>query len=411
MRLEKIGLDRMREMERIGSIAFTYSINDEEPTQEATNAEEALRGSERWGMVDESNDKLMGGMILLDYHTRIGDSWLPLVGVGGVATLPEYRRAGVIRKVFESVLPGMFERGAALSGLYPFSHAFYRKFGYEVYGGQNRAAVGLEQLRAFPMPDEVRMIEDARDDLAARAIYEKFAEKYDLAMRRDVASQWKRIMDGNAYKDRVYRYLLMRRSGDAMEPCAYIVFSPEKSDDGNIASAREAAYLDGDALRRVLGFMSTFFPHYRKLRITLPGDVNLSALCVNSYDVTDSIDHGYMLRAVNARVLLESQPLSPALRALAEVRPLTFSLALTDEMIPQNTGRYDITITGEGVKCAQSEYGDADMKMDITTFSQLTTGSISLSEAYARDDFEMCAPCPAAEMLFLRRPQYIVDHY
>ena len=49
--------------------------------------------------------------------------------------------------------------------------------------------------------------------------------------------------------------------------------------------------------------------------------------------------------------------------------------------------------------------------MDITTFSQLTTGSISLSEAYARDDFEMGAPCPAAQMLFLRRPQYIVDHY
>ena len=204
----------------------------------------------------------------------------------------------------------------------------------------------------------------------------------------------------------------MRRVGDKMEPCAYISFTPDNQPDvGNIVAAREAAYVDMDGLKRLLGFAATFYPHYKRLSLTPPGDVDLGAICTNSYDVKVKTSYDYMLRAVNARVMLESQPLSPALKALAGIKPLSFSLALTDEMIPQNTGRYDVTITGEGVKCAQSGYGDADMKMDITTFSQLTTGSISLSEAYARDDFEMCAPCPAAEMLFLRRPQYIVDHY
>lgn len=412
MRLEKIGVDRLREVERLSSIAFTYPYNEPAPSAESQQNEDTIHGSERWGMIDEKTGRLMGGMILLDYQTRIGERWLPLVGIGGVATLPEYRREGVIRKVFTAVLPRMYERGVALSGLYPFSHAFYRKFGYEVFGGQNTATVGLEQLRRFGMPDEVRMIADARDDLAARGIYERFASRYDLAMRRDLDSQWKRVMGGDPYKERVYKYLLLRRAGEELEPCAYIVFTPDESEPHTrVASAREAAYLDGDALRRLLGFMSTFYPHYDKLRITLPGDVNMAAMCADAYDVHSKIATGYMLRAVNARVLLESQPLSPALKLAAQAAPLAFSLALTDELIPRNTGRYLVTLTPEGVRCEQGPLAPADIELSITAFAQLATGALSLRQAAYREDVRINAPCPAAEALFTGRPQYIGDHY
>ena len=412
MRLEKIGTDRLKEAERISSIAFTYPYNEPAPSEENRSVEDTMLNSERWGMIDEKTDRLMGGMILLDYRTRVGEKWLPLTGIGGVATLPEYRREGVIRQIFTALLPRMYERGAALSGLYPFSHAFYRKFGYETFGGQNTATVGLEQLRRFAAPDEVRMIADPRDDLAARGIYERFASRYDLAMRRDLDYQWKRTMGGDPYKERVYKYLLLRRAGEELEPCAYIVFTPDESDSaGRVANAREAAYLDGDALRRLLGFMSTFFPHYRKLRIPLPGDVNLAALCPDAYDVHSGIAEGYMLRAVNVRLLLESQPLSPALKLAAQAAPLSFSLALSDELIPMNTGRYEVTITPEGVRCEQGPLAPADIEVSITAFAQLATGALSLRQAAYRDDVQINAPCPAAEALFTGRPQYIGDHY
>lgn len=414
MRIEKLVTpERERELDKISSIAFTYPLSDPEPKAEtATNTEEQKRNIEKFAMVDEANDKLMGGMILLDYQTRIGERWLPLTGIGGVCTLPEYRRAGVIRGIFKHILPRMYENGIAISGLYPFSHAFYRKFGYEVTSGLNTATLGLEQLRAFPAPDAVRQIDNPRDELLARAVYEKFAEKRDATMRREISAYWKWLFSADIYKTRTYRYLLMRHAGEKSEPCAYIVFTPETTPEtGNTMLALEAAYTDMDALRRLMGFAATFFPHYRQLRLTLPGDVDLGAICQNPYDVKVKTSYGYMLRAVNTRVMLESQPLSPALKALAAIKPLAFSLSLSDEMIPQNTGRYDITITGEGVKCVQSAYASADISMNINTFSQLTTGSIALCEAYGHADFEMNAPCPAAEMLFVRRPQYIVDHY
>ena len=143
MRVEKLTTpERKRELDKISSIAFTYPMRDPDPKEQtATNAEEQQRNIEEFAMVDETNDKLMGGMILLDYQTRIGDKWLPLTGIGGVATLPEYRRAGVIRGIFKHILPRMYENGIAISGLYPFSHAFYRKFGYEVTSGISTASV------------------------------------------------------------------------------------------------------------------------------------------------------------------------------------------------------------------------------------------------------------------------------
>ncbi len=416
MRLEQLGADRFNEMNRLGSIAFTYPITDPEqkPDPNDANQQELLSGRERWGMIDEQTGRLMGGMLLIDYQTRVGGHWVKLVGVGGVSTLPEYRRAGVIREVFRAVLPQMYERGAVLSGLYPFSHAFYRKFGYEVFGGQNRVSVGLEQLRAFDGPDEVRMIESADDMLAARAIYERFAGERDLAMRRELDQQWKKgVMDGDAYRDLAYKYLLLRRdAGGALEPCAYIAFKPEGGDaGGRVANAREAAYVDGDALRRLLGFMSTFYPHYRRLRVALPGDVNLAALCPDCYDVADSIEHGYMLRAVNVRRLLECQPVTPIMRLAAQAGPLRTSLALTDEFIPRNTGRYELTLTPEGLQCVQGELAPADIELDVQTLTQLATGALSLRQAGYRAGLRVRELSPLAEALFGGRAQYIGDHY
>ena len=67
--------------------------------------------------------------------------------------------------------------------------------------------------------------------------------------------------------------------------------------------------------------------------------MNLAALCPDAYDVHSGIAEGSMLRAVNVRLLLESQPLSPALKLAAQAAPLSFSLALSDELIPMTTGK------------------------------------------------------------------------
>lgn len=51
-------------------------------------------------------------------------------GIGGVASLPNGRRGGMVRALMETSFQCMREDGQAVSGLYPFRESFYQRLGY-----------------------------------------------------------------------------------------------------------------------------------------------------------------------------------------------------------------------------------------------------------------------------------------
>lgn len=51
-------------------------------------------------------------------------------GIGGVASLPNGRRGGMVRALMERSFRYMREDGQAVSGLYPFRESFYQRLGY-----------------------------------------------------------------------------------------------------------------------------------------------------------------------------------------------------------------------------------------------------------------------------------------
>jgi predicted acetyltransferase len=51
-------------------------------------------------------------------------------GIAGVATYPEARRMGYVRRLMQAVFKQMYERGQVVSMLDPFKASFYAKFGY-----------------------------------------------------------------------------------------------------------------------------------------------------------------------------------------------------------------------------------------------------------------------------------------
>ena len=74
---------------------------------------------------------MMSTFTVSDFTVQFDGSPCQLGGIGGVATLPQYRRRGGIRACFREALPDMYGSGYDFSYLYPFSTAYYRKFGYE----------------------------------------------------------------------------------------------------------------------------------------------------------------------------------------------------------------------------------------------------------------------------------------
>lgn len=55
---------------------------------------------------------------------------IPLAGIGGVATHPDYRGKGYANKLMTDAVEYMKKEGYGLSVLYPFKEEYYRQFGY-----------------------------------------------------------------------------------------------------------------------------------------------------------------------------------------------------------------------------------------------------------------------------------------
>ena len=83
-----------------------------------------------WGAFTDDGE-LMSSLSVTPFSIRFDGSVCPMAGIGAVQTLPPYRRRGGIAACFASALPELYADGYLFSYLFPFSTAFYRRFGYE----------------------------------------------------------------------------------------------------------------------------------------------------------------------------------------------------------------------------------------------------------------------------------------
>ena len=124
--------------------------------------------------------RLCSAMIQLDYGCHFGGQETKLLGIGGVVSDPAMRRNGGIRALFEEGLPRARREGYTFSALYPFSHVFYRKFGYELAQVSREAVLEPQALRDdLRGAAEISLVlpEDAEGRTAVRQVYEDYARE------------------------------------------------------------------------------------------------------------------------------------------------------------------------------------------------------------------------------------------
>ena len=82
-----------------------------------------------------------------EYLCRFDGGTYKLGGVGGVSTLPQYRRGGVIRACVTASLKDMYANDFTFAFLYPFSMQYYRKFGFEAGAPEYRWSVPFTAMK------------------------------------------------------------------------------------------------------------------------------------------------------------------------------------------------------------------------------------------------------------------------
>lgn len=375
----------------ISTIAFHSRIPDLEERKAQWNAEKGKYKSDDWGAFSDYGE-LMAHVINTEGESYLYGTPVKTSCIGAVSTLPEYRSTGAVRAMFKEILPHARKCGQIISALYPFNHAFYRKFGYETACFANRYEFPVSLLENYRHAGWVKMWNPGEATDYFTQVYSEFSKNYNLAFLRDDKLMADTVR-GVYYKDRRFCYLI----GDTENgPTAYVVFDDISENGGHIIDVADSAWTSPHGLRSLLGFLARFTADYEKIRISLPTNLNLHSLVSAPYDIKTETQCGYMVRILDIpkALALMPRPESP------------FTLSVTDDIIPENTGTY--IITSEGVTRTDSA---PNIELTIQTLSQLVTGAASLAEALYNPSVKLNSNSETLHKAFPGHPIFVSDHF
>lgn len=357
-RVPDADLDRYREL-------IDYAFNPEDGPQ-GDDREIPDRIADRYGVYD--GDRLLTTGALYEFDVRLRGSWTTLGGVAAVSTPPEHRRGGNVRLLCRELLAECRDRGIGVTALWPFSHPFYRQFGWAIVSKYTTYELPPEQLTAAGTtergtywrahPDDWERLQPA--NLA-------HGEGTSLAMRRDEAWWRKRVFDRWGETPWVYAW---ERDGEVR---GFVVYTFEEGDDGTVLRSYDIAAADHDARRHLWGFLGTHDSQVETVELSLPEETDLLDAVSDPREVECTIHAGPMIRISDVERALETCPY-----------PATVServvFDVSDPLADWNDGRFALAVEDGSGRC-ESTTDDPDATVDVGTLSQVLVGYRAVASA------------------------------
>ena len=396
MDIRKLKPQEYRASDVLESLAFNMVIHAETDKQEADPY-----SADRWGCFRDGG-QLHAVLTNHDMPVYLDGGIAPARGIGNLASDPVSRGQGNIRALLKSVLTQDRKDGMLFSKLYPFSHEFYRKFGYEICYERNMATFPTKELTVFRTgdPPEARMIlpKDGLD--ALHPIYTAFAKQYNMAVARN-AHTWKRIKIDDVFKAEKYCYVVSRDHRDV----AYAIFRFRNKGRPfiNTLVLIDYAFADRNAFNDLMSFLYRFTAQAEDVELRVPGNLPLTSLLTEPNDIAMTVGPKPMARALHVENVLK------ILRHPQEAG--AYSLFVDDAFLPENTSCYRVSYTPEGQVSVSCGGEDADLRLSIGTFTQLAFGFLGLGEAAFKPDVQIRSNAETLARVFVKKPVVYWDAY
>ncbi|WP_368250685.1 enhanced intracellular survival protein Eis [Enterococcus sp. 2201sp1_2201st1_B8_2201SCRN_220225] len=147
----------------------------------------------------DDQGRLLGQVLNLPIFYNFYGQKVPAVGVNHVGVFPETRGQGVAGKLMKASLQQAYQRGQVLSILQPFSVAFYRKYGFDLFATRIHYQISKELFPQYTHENVYRIERWVRSEMSPSLmkvlceVYEQFAQKRNGTQIRD--TNWWRRMD------------------------------------------------------------------------------------------------------------------------------------------------------------------------------------------------------------------------
>jgi predicted acetyltransferase len=399
--IRKLTADDALQLKKIHTVVYNqrrdYSTEENQKTDPLDHPPDWA-----WGVFDKT--KLLAGMYELDYLMRFDGNSVKMSGISGVGTLPEARKGGHIRRIFEKLLPQAREKGVVFSNLCPFSHDFYRKFGYEIACARKNITIPTGDLSEIKPTGQFIHILPGDDTSLLAQVHSAYISNINHGIHRDYWPDnraWKRFTREDPYTSGTYLYLWKDENGAAR---GYIQYKDIMEDGDHNMSVTELAFIDKKGLYGVLGITAGLAAQFENLKWMMPTFIDASDFTDDAWSLEQKINPRDMTRVINVKTALElmRRPKSEG----------EYVIEIEDENIEANSGKYLVQFGPQGTKVSSTKK-DADISCDILTLSQLVTGYRSLENALysRREGLEVHGNLETLKTVFTERPQHITEYF
>ncbi|WP_409253581.1 enhanced intracellular survival protein Eis [Bacillus sp. SCS-153A] len=343
MTIKKLNNHQYGESLNLSMYAFQYNV----PEDEKENRFKQLEKQELYGI--EVDDQLAAKLHLLSLTVFLGGKKFNMGGIAGVATYPEYRRQGYVKELLVYSLKRMKEKGQSVSMLHPFSIAFYRKYGWELFSTLKKVKVAHTELKMFErVSGQVKRYTKDNYPLELEEVYNGYARKFSGMLARE--KEW--------WKERTITNLNVaiyyNQEGKGL---GYILYAIKEQK----MKVEEFAALNAEARSGLWNFICQHDSMLEEVELTLSPDDPLVFLLNNPKTPTELHPY-FMARVVDVPSFLEQ------FLILFESE-VTFKIS--DTYAPWNNGAF--TVTSDKVFKGGGEHSNI-IEMDVNALVPLFFG-------------------------------------
>ncbi|MFC8851367.1 MULTISPECIES: GNAT family N-acetyltransferase [unclassified Micromonospora] len=358
------------ELARLFEIAFHTTLGTE--TREA---ERSIWEPQRSLLVFDGAD-LVASAAAFTRELTVPGAAVPAAHVTMVGVLPTHRRRGLLTRLMRRQLREVRDAGREpVAVLWASEGRIYPRFGYGLAAQQLAVECATTELR-LPAPTaaegQLRLDRPAARRAELARVYDRqradrpgWSDRDDRWWRyvlgdppggRDDATE-RRVLLHEAPDGTLDGYALWRSRGghDAAGPCGVTVVE-------ELVAANPAARL---ALWRPLLSLDLT----RRLSYRGPVDDPLLRLVNEPRRLEPRVTDALWLRVVDVPAALAARRYAAAVDVVVEV---------TDELLPENAGRWRLTGGPDGARCVPAD-GPADLACDVRALGELYLGGVGLT--------------------------------
>ena len=359
--------EEVLELRRVASYAFADTRSDDE----RRSLPNPLRPE--WTTCAFVDGRLATTFGAYPFTVRLNGAAVAMAGVTAVATLPEFRRRGLLREVMTRSFAEQRDRGQSLAILWASLGAIYQRYGYGLASTHASYRVDPRDIQ-FNDPlgagGRVRLMDapEARPHL--EAIYKAFARPRNLMIHRAPVVWDLRLPRPGAPNHHVGVYL-----DPAGEARGYVVFNLKPDPEvgfgrSQFVSVADFAYLDLDAYR---GLWEFFAAHDLVRWVEwqqVPEDDPIPHLLAEPNELH---------RRTGAAIWMRVTDVEAALLQRRYGDDGTLTIAVVDPLCDWNAGVFSLETAGGDTEVSRAG-GDADLTLPVAALAVLLAGHRSASQ-------------------------------